>query len=61
VNGMRRIYEKRMAIRSILIPLDVWQKLQAKYGKQLQTEIRRKIFELLDPSEVPKVAGETSQ
>jgi hypothetical protein len=50
-----------MTIRSIIIPLDTWQKLQAKYGKQLQTEIRRKIFELLDPLEVPKPAGETSQ
>jgi hypothetical protein len=58
---MRRIFEKRMTIRSVLIPLDVWEKLQAKYGKQLQTEIRRKIFELLDVSEIPKVAGETSQ
>jgi hypothetical protein len=57
---MRRIFEKRMTIRSVLIPLDVWEKLQAKYGKQLQTEIRRKIFELLDVSEIPKVAGETS-
>jgi len=58
---MRRIYEKRMTIRSILIPLDVWEKLQAKYGKQLQVKLREKIFELLDPSEVPKPTGETSQ
>jgi len=58
VKGMRRIYDKRMAIRSILIPLDIWQKLQQKYGKQLQAKLRQKIFELLDPSEVPKPTGE---
>jgi hypothetical protein len=55
---MRKIFEKRMTIRSILIPIDTWQKLQQKYGKQLQAKLRQKIFELLDQSEVPKVAGE---
>jgi uncharacterized protein (UPF0210 family) len=55
---MKRIYDKRMTIRSILIPIDTWQKLQQKYGKELQTKIRQKIFELLEPSEVPKSVGE---
>jgi hypothetical protein len=58
---MRRIFEKRMTIRSILIPIDTWQKLQAKYGKELQTKIRQKIFELLDPSEIPKSTGASTQ
>jgi hypothetical protein len=55
---MRRIYDKKMTIRSILIPIDTWEKLEQKYGRQLQSKIRQKIFELLDPSEVPKPTGE---
>jgi macrodomain Ter protein organizer (MatP/YcbG family) len=50
---MRRIFEKRMTIRSILLPLEVWQQLQAKYGKQLQTKLREKIFELLNETGAP--------